>query len=111
MGKLRTLAVTTAVLVAQILPQAAAAADLPTDIPSVRVNLQPDRWCRNRPPPMVRVKSATQVQEWCNPGNKDVLQVDIFVKKANGDAGDYEGSYREWPCSDVPHDRVHDTLC
>jgi hypothetical protein len=75
------------------------------------VDLGSDKWCRNRPGPNVTVKAATQVQEWCDPGNNELLQVDIFVKKANGEAGDYVVSYRNFLCGDVTSDRVRDRLC
>jgi len=90
------------------------AADI-TNAPSM-VEFAPSKWCRNRSGPMVSVGAQTQVQEWCDPGNTDSLQVDIFVKTANGDPGDYIVSYKNYPCNPSPPTepppwRVRDRLC
>lgn len=91
------------------------AADLPIVGPLFIQKLPAHRWCRNRPPPRVVVTSVTQVQEWCDPRNRDLMQADVFVKTANGDAGEYKTSHRDWPCepptAPPPEKRVRDKLC
>jgi len=96
-------------------PDLARAADLPIVGPFFIQKLPPRKWCRNQPPPRVVVKSVTQVQEWCDPRNRDLMQADVFVKTANGDAGEYITSHRDWPCepptAPPPEKRVRNKLC
>jgi hypothetical protein len=68
------------------------------------------KWCRHSAGKVVKVKAATQVQEWCDPKNNNRLQVDIFEKLANGNAGDYTISYERRRCRDAPR-KVRKALC
>jgi len=62
--------------------------------------------------PVKTVIAVTQIQDWCDPGNRDLLQVDVFVKLANGSKGSYQFSYTNISCSSssVPQS-AHDYLC
>jgi hypothetical protein len=68
--------------------------------------------CQAYGPPIKRIQYLTLIQDWCDPGNRNLLQVDLFYKQSNGSKGGYISSDTNILCSDrnVPSS-VRSYLC
>ena len=68
--------------------------------------------CQAYGPPIVQSPYFTLLTDWCDPGNRNLLQFDAFVKLANGTKGAYRYSETNISCSNssVPRS-VYDQLC
>jgi hypothetical protein len=104
-------------LVAFAVPAGLAQLARSADIPErggmeIEINLPLERRCQAYGPPIRTVIAVTQIQDWCDPGNRNLLQVDVFVKLANGSKGSYLFSNVDIPCnhSSVPTS-VRTLLC
>jgi hypothetical protein len=51
--------------------------------------LSAPKQCLGIPSSALVILAATQMQDWCDPRNRNLLQVDIFIKLANGTKGGY----------------------
>jgi len=77
----------------------AQAADIGVGISSYQSTLPDHRRCLRLGGTTMSVIGATQIQDWCDPANQDLLQADIFIKRSNGSKGGYLTSWVDFSCA------------